>query len=201
MGTLTSRMRWFYQTIRMRNPHHDVAAASARTEDPHAGDPTLVTARALGDVQGPVLIEDSVGPRDTDHYFAFSLHAPGTLVIRLATTAGVAGMQVMRGVSTGGAIDPGEVLSTSSTLVDNPVMVCRSLHAGSYFVRVYHIDSGDQPYDLSLTVVRAERDQIAESFDLAKLDARSHVGHGGRLRVAALAARGRILHREEYLEL
>jgi hypothetical protein len=79
------RTNWSYETIRVLNTPRDKPAASGRPWDQFAGDATLVTARALGVVFEPVLIRDSVGPRDTDHYFAFTIDAPGTLVVTLST--------------------------------------------------------------------------------------------------------------------
>jgi hypothetical protein len=193
METLTPRTHWFYQTIRTRNPQNGEPASSGLTGDRVADNATLVTARALGDIHGPVLIRDSVGPRDTDHYFVFSLGALDTLVTTLGTANGVSGLQVIRGVSTGGAIDPGEVLATCSTLIHNPVTIRCSLDAASYFVRIYHIAFGDHPYDLTLAVGRVEEDQApgsaADPLTLGRLSKPRRKRHA-RGRRAVLAASG-----------
>jgi len=143
------------------------------------------------------LIRDLVGPHDADHYFVFSLHASGTLIVALRMESGVAGVQLIRGVSTGGAIDPGKVLSTSSTLIDNPAMICCPLDAGAYFVRVYHIVFGDASYDLTLDVGLEGDAQAPKSANYPiplaipiKLRRRRHAS---RLRLAGKTSRGRVL--------
>ena len=197
MGLFRSRTNWFFETIRVRNRSRDEPAASGQPRDELAGDPRLVTARALGVIHGPVFVRDSIGPDDTDHYFAFTFDAPGTLVVTLSTESAVAGLQVVRGVRTGGAIDPGEVLSTSSTLVENPVTVRRPLDAGSHFVRVYHIAFGDPSYDLTLAVGLQRDDQVPDSagalLPLARPTKPRRGQHASPLSVAGMASPGRIL--------
>lgn len=108
---------------------------------------------------------------DPNDYFKFSVSAPATLGAKLSGLSADADLQLIRDANGNGAVDPGEVLASSTRGGTSDETVLQSLAAGTYFVRVYPY-SGSTSYKLTLTAALDSRHGFATEAVARNADGR-----------------------------
>ncbi len=110
-------------------------------------------------------IQGTIGPDISDNFFMIRLDSDTTLRIDFATTDSVGGLQVVRlpDGQSNGSVNPADVISTSSTLVTNPVTLDLDLAAGLYLIRVCNFFNDADESPLGPTMPEAANDH-AKSY-------------------------------------
>ena len=155
---------------------------------------TLAAARTLNVGAGSVSVRESVGARDTNDYFRFTLSANSRVSLSLTGLTKDANLQLIRDANNNRRVDGADVLATSAKRgVTSESISERTLAAGTYFARVYFV-GGDTYYTLAVTARTVPpADRPATRWPQHATWATGHRCDGHRQRLAGLGGHRRLL--------
>jgi uncharacterized protein (DUF2141 family) len=111
---------------------------------------TLGTARGLTLTSNSQTFGDWVGTLDTQDFYSFTLSNRSALNLAVDTLTANADVQLIQDRNNNGAIDSGEVITTSAIAGTSAESIVRNLDAGRYFIRVYNSANSETNYNLKV---------------------------------------------------